>query len=100
MLKPILKIHKELQKEGCPKRKKKKKKEKKMEYANMVPILIHFFIKIVFKCKKKFQKVFFFKRENMSKCGTYLHTPILCCEILIILMPKYLKGEKKKNVVK
>jgi len=38
MLKPILKIHKELQKEGCPKR----KKEKKMEYANMVPILILF----------------------------------------------------------
>jgi hypothetical protein len=34
MLKPILKIHKELQKEGCPKREKKKKKEKKMEYAN------------------------------------------------------------------
>jgi len=41
ILKPILKIHKEQQKEGCPKR-KKKKKEKKMEYANMVPILIHF----------------------------------------------------------
>jgi len=41
MLKPILKIHKELQKEGCAKR-KKKKKERKMEYTNMVPILIHF----------------------------------------------------------
>jgi len=32
----------------------------------------------------------------MSECGTYLHTPILCCEILIILMPKYLQGEKGK----
>jgi hypothetical protein len=32
----------------------------------------------------------------MSKSGTYLHKPIVYCEILIILMPKYLNGEKGK----
>jgi hypothetical protein len=68
-----------------------------MEYANMVPIINPFYFwKIVFQCKKKVPKGFFFKRENMSKCDTYLHKPIMCYEILIILMPKYLKGEKGK----
>jgi hypothetical protein len=45
MLKPILKIHKELQKEGCPKRKKEKEKKRKRNmqiwYPIMLPILIH-----------------------------------------------------------
>ncbi len=52
MLKPILKIHNELQKEGWLKR-------KEMEYENMVPILILFIFKNIIHIVKKVPKGFF-----------------------------------------